>query len=219
MRWFTGSEFTQALSDMHIVKAVPRVIRATLLLLAAGACAPAASVGPPPITRDPSAEYKFYDVVGDSPGALWRSMRESGPPPADGFPALGRTDWNVTWRASWDGAGICQVRNADVRLQTTITLPRWNPPATAPAALVAQWDAFLRALSVHEAGHAEIGSEAARVVRRELERVTAPDCASMNSRTQEAVGRVLEDFRAGNRSYDAQTRHGVTQGAVWPPRS
>jgi predicted secreted Zn-dependent protease len=162
-------------------------MRATLLLLAAGACAPAASVGPPPITRDPTAEYKFYDVMGDSPGALWRSMRELGPPPAEGFPALGRTDWNVAWRASWDGAGICRVRNSDVRLQTTITLPQWKPPATAHAALVAHWEAFLRALSGHEAGRAEIGSEAARVVQRELERVTAPNCAFMNSRMREAV--------------------------------
>ncbi|HEX8832255.1 MAG TPA: DUF922 domain-containing protein, partial [Longimicrobium sp.] len=150
---------------------------ANLLLLVAGACAPAAPVAPPPITRHPTAEYKFYDVVGDSPGALWRSMRESGPPPAEGFPALGRTDWNVAWRATWDGAGICRVRTADVRLQTTVTLPRWNPPETAPAALVTQWNTFLGALSVHEAGHAELGSEAARTVRRELERVTAPDCA------------------------------------------
>lgn len=210
-----GPSSTRRPPNVRLTRGAPRVN--ALVLLALGACAPAAAPGPS-FTRAPSAEYKFYDVAGDSPGALWLSMRESGPPPAEGISALGRTDWNVTWRARWDGADICRVRNTDVRLQTTITLPRWNPAGTAPAALVAQWDAFLRALSIHEAGHAELGSEAARSVRRELERVTAPTCASMNSRAQEAVDRVLQEFRARNRLYDERTRHGATQGAVWPPR-
>jgi predicted secreted Zn-dependent protease len=132
--------------------------------------------------------------------------------------AFGRTTWNVTWRAQWSGAPQCRVTLAEVQLRTRVTLPRWTPPAGAPPALVAQWGTFLRALAVHEAGHAAHGAEAAREVRRELERVVMPSCGMMQLRTRDVAEAILERYRARTRDYDVQTRHGATQGATWPPR-
>jgi predicted secreted Zn-dependent protease len=188
------------------------------LLALAAACAPAGrTAGPAPVVeRRPAAEYVFYDVSGENPRSLWESMRASRPGELGGY--YGRTEWNVTWRARWDGAGSCRVRTADVQLTMRITLPRWTPPPGASAELVAQWETFLRALSKHEAGHADIGASAARDVRRALHSVTAPSCGMMESRTRMAVEQVLNDYRERNRQFDTRTRHGTTEGAVWPPR-
>lgn len=194
----------------------PNPILAAVLLMAA--CAPAERPArpEPAVVRRPSAEYVFYDVTGDTPAVLWESMRAERPGDLGSY--FGRTEWNVTWRASWTGAGPCRVRTADVRLTMRIILPRWTPPPGAPPGLVSRWEAFMRALSEHEAGHADIGASAEREVRRTLEAVTAPDCAMMESRTRLAVQQVLDDYRERNRQFDLRTRHGATEGAVWPVR-
>jgi predicted secreted Zn-dependent protease len=206
-------------SDRLPIPSLPNTFIAAALLLAAAACAPAERpAGPEPVVvRRPSAEYVFYDVTGDTPTALWESMRAERP--GDLGTYFGRTEWNVTWRASWEGAGLCRVRTADVRLTMRIILPRWTPPPGASPELVTRWEAFLRALSEHEAGHADIAASAEREVRRALEAVTAPSCAMMESGTRLAAQRVLDDYRERNRQFDTRTRHGATEGAVWPPRA
>jgi predicted secreted Zn-dependent protease len=77
----------------------------------------------------------------------------------------------------------------------------------------------MRALSLHEARHVDIAVEAVRGVRREVEAVSGLSCAGMESRTREAAERVLTAQREQDRQYDLRTRHGVTEGAVWPPSS
>jgi predicted secreted Zn-dependent protease len=114
---------------------------------------------------------------------------------------------------------MCRVRSADVQLTTHITLPQWAPPTDAPPELVALWDAFIRALSLHEARHADNAAAAARAVRRELEATSAPSCGMMEGRTSMAASRGLAEHRDRDRAYDERTRHGTTEGAVWPPRA
>jgi predicted secreted Zn-dependent protease len=84
---------------------------------------------------------------------------------------------------------------------------------------MAQWDAFMRALSLHEARHVDIAAAGARAIRREIEGISAPSCAGMDIRTRAAAERVLTAHREQDRQYDRRTRHGMTEGAVWPPRS
>lgn len=191
------------------------------LLAALGACTPAERpAGPEPaLVRRASAEYVFYDVGGDTPGRVWASMREGSANTLGTTRTFGRTEWEVTWRARWEGPGMCRVRSAEVQLTTRITLPRWVPPSDAPAELAALWNAFIRALSLHEARHADNAAAAARALRRELEAASAPSCGMMDGRTRTAASQVLEEYRERDRAYDERTRHGTTEGAVWPPRT
>lgn len=186
-------------------------------LLVVGGCAPAKAPAGATIPRAANAEYVFYDVTGSTPAELWSSMRAAAPL-AGQQPAYGLTSWNVTWRTRWGGTGQCRVTFADVQLQMRVTMPRWTPPADASPELVAQWETFIRALAVHEAGHASRAAEAARQVRRALEGVSMPTCGMMELRTRAVAEQVLNQHRARDRDYDAQTRRGATQGAIWPPR-
>jgi predicted secreted Zn-dependent protease len=194
-----------------------RVVGA-LALVSTAACAEPRTADAPVPPRRAAAEYVTYDVQGSTPGELFTAMRRDGPRAPGEAPSYGRTEWMVTWRARWAGSGPCRVQNVDVQLRTRIILPRWVQPPDAPAGLVERWNAFMAALSEHEVGHADIAASAARQVRREVERVTSPTCAGMEPLTQAAAERVLEEHRRRNLEYDRRTRHGLTQGAVWPPR-
>lgn len=189
-------------------------------LMVLGACAqPAALGGPTPVevVRRAAAEYAFYDVSGATTAALWASMRE-GSARTLGGPYFARTEWTVTWRARWGGTGVCRVSSADVRLAARVTLPSWAPPADAPQELVGQWNAFVRALSLHEARHVDIAAAAVRGVRREVEAISAPTCSGIEALARAAAERVLTAHREQDRQYDQRTRNGATEGATWPPR-
>lgn len=194
----------------------------TLALVLLATCMGCTGVRPPAgpasaLVRRAPANYVFYDVSGDTPAAVWASMREGSIRTLGGH-HFARTEWNVTWRARWGGAGTCRVSSTDVQLTAQVTLPRWTPPVNAPPELVAAWATFMHSLSLHEARHVDIAARAARDLRREVEAVTGAGCAGMDARTRTAAERVLTAQREQSRQYDLRTRHGATEGAVWPPR-
>lgn len=117
------------------------------------------------------------------------------------------------------GGSPCRMRSADVRATIVVSMPRWKVPPDAPPELVEAWNRMLRALSVHEAGHVEHAVVAEREIRRELMALTAPSCSVMELRSRQVAQRLLEEHRMRDRRYDERTRHGRTQGAVWPPRA
>lgn len=186
--------------------------------MALGACArPEGTGGPAPAeVRRGEAAYEFYDVSGTTTAALWASMRE-GSTRTLGGPHFARTEWTVTWRARWGGAGACRVSSVDVQLAARVILPRWNPPADAPPELVGQWNVFMHALSLHEARHVDIAAAAVRGIRREVGAISAPTCAGVDALARAAAERVLTAHREQDRQYDQRTRHGTTEGATWPP--
>jgi predicted secreted Zn-dependent protease len=109
------------------------------------------------------------------------------------------------------------VTSVEVRIPTEVTLPRWDERATANDDLAYRWDRFVSALSVHEAGHVDIGAEAGVEIRRVLTRLEAPDCDGMQRLADRRVERLIEAFSKRDREYDRVTGHGSAQGAVWPP--
>jgi predicted secreted Zn-dependent protease len=193
----------------------PRRRASALACALLAGCGPAAEAGSAgTVVLRPEARYEFYDVEGVTARELAASIRRAAPPSQRG--AIGYTTWNVTWQAEWDG-NPCRVRRADVRATIVVSMPRWNAPPNAPRRLVEEWNRFLVALSVHEAGHVAHGVQAEREVRRTLMAVSAPNCLMMASRTRQAAQWVVDEYRERNRDYDERTRRGFTQGAVWPP--
>jgi predicted secreted Zn-dependent protease len=198
--------------------------RISLLAVAAvlAGCAPSTSAvrerPEPPHPNAPAAAnatFAYYEVSGATAAELWTSMRRQAP--IEGF---GRTRWEVTWSMRWlPTAGVCRATLVQVTLHAEVRLPHWEPGSDAPPELVAQWRTFVENLRSHENGHLEVAVAAAREVERELRRVETPLCASMQGIANQTAERILADFRARDRAYDQRTRHGFTQGAVWPPRA
>lgn len=203
------------------IRARPPLLLACALLAACGASAatPARPRPEPGGVNPPAAAkptFAYYEVTGSSARDLALSMRRLAPPA--GF---GRTLWNVTWAMRWEPAGglgaTCRITAATVTLRTEVRLPHWDPPADASPGLVAQWHRFIESLRVHENGHLEIAVQAQREVERALRRLEAPSCTMMQGVGNQTAERILSELRGRERAYDERTRHGATQGAVWPP--
>ena len=102
-------------------------------------------------------------------------------------------------------------------MRVVFTLPRWaNAEAAAPEVLQ-RWHGYYRALRLHEDGHRDNGIEAAREIERSLRDLPAAEaCAAIDQSASLAAKDILRKYNARDRDYDAQTRHGATQGATLP---
>ncbi|MDB4948669.1 MAG: hypothetical protein JWM27_1318 [Gemmatimonadetes bacterium] len=192
-----------------------------VLVLAAAAlgCAPGREVAPsgaPKLMMRSPGVYHFYRVEGGNARDISRSM-QARRPWRDGSGSTGLTVWNVSWQARWVQAGpTCRAESTDVWLQVDVFLPEWRPRSDAGPQVAADWQAYVAALAVHEAGHVGIASSAASAVSRALDEFSAPACIGMRAHMRAEVERILDEYRGRDRSYDRKTRHGATQGAHWP---
>jgi predicted secreted Zn-dependent protease len=155
------------------------------------------------------AKVETYTVTGDDEDELRQQMNELGPIADDGIRYDAVTRWWVEWEWPTDMFGGCDLENVDVRYSITVTMPYWNPPPETSASLVQKWNRYLEALSEHEKTHVENVTVYVPLVKEAVANAT---CDSANA----AAYAVLDDLRDADRIYDEETRHGNTQGALFP---
>jgi predicted secreted Zn-dependent protease len=183
-----------------------------LAVAVAGLLLQATSVSP---RVDETVEY--YDVTGSSAPELRAVMDRLGPETDDGerFDAL--TIWHVRWRYRYESDGdACAISAFTTSVEIRMTLPRWSFRA-AGSPLAERWDRYIDALVDHERRHADIGVRAAEAIQRQVSALEpASTCALLEETIQEHAERLLDQYRDEEIRYDERTRHGATQGAVFP---
>jgi len=189
-----------------------------LLILGAG-CAtkhpdnPALDAYPPGIVG--STDVVYYDIHGKTARELVDDMRRLGPQGGRYFgEAQSPLRWN--WQTKSDGEG-CRTSSANVIMRSEITMPRWSPPADTAPGLYTQWKTFLSGLETHEIGHKDISARHAREMLTSLRKMSG-FCGSLDTERRRITSGVLTRLREEQLKYDADTRHGATQGAVFPAR-
>jgi predicted secreted Zn-dependent protease len=160
----------------------------------------------------------YYDIDGASAGALRDQIRRLGPKDVSGQPRDALTVWELEW-AYHDApaADGCALRDLQVTLTVTITLPRWKPPATATPGLSESWRTYLEHVKLHEAGHRTIAERTARALFAALAPLRAATCDDLHSLATRTGEEIVAEGRAKNRAYDVQTKHGQTQGVELGP--
>ena len=159
----------------------------------------------------------FYPLVGSTPRQMRALLALLGPMRSGRrFGAF--TDWEIVWRYRHadDGGGrrICAVT---VEVHATITSPRWAPPRTAPAQLVAAWKDYAAAIETHEQGHIAVAVATAEGIRTRLMALrTLPSKTALAHAAEAVAEEELREARAREMSYDQITCHGATQGVVFP---
>lgn len=162
-----------------------------------------------------STDVVYYDVHGRTARELAEDMRRRGPQNGRFF-GEAESPLRWSWRTRADGMG-CRTSSASVVVRSEITLPRWTPPADTAPGLYAQWKTFLAALETHEVGHKNISARNARTMLSALQNLTGL-CNSLDTERRRITDGTLARVREEQSQYDADTRHGVTQGAVFPAR-
>lgn len=165
---------------------------------------------PDPLAAIPGVERIYYDVKGTSPAAIRKDMNGKRPTDMnDGrrVDALGK--WHYRWRWRVNGSGKCDLNSVELTFSGTVTLPRLADEARLSRPVRERWARYYRALLEHEHGHIGYAYAQRDAVLAALKGAT---CETANDAGKAALDRI----RAHDRDYDARTRHGATQGAVFP---
>lgn len=187
-----------------------RLLACTLLL-----ALPALSARAEPTVK---VDTHYYDIRGASAAELRQQMSRLGPPDRDGRRYDAYTKWYVAWRFTYHEDGkSCRIERVTTSADVTYTLPRWKVPRAAAPELTAHWDRYLAALQTHEDGHRDFGVRGAHEVEQQIRALPAHgSCRELEAAANAAGHRVLDKYRAQELAYDRDTRHGATQGAVFP---
>ncbi len=192
------------------------------LMLLSGLLLAACSNAPPANTVVLEREILYYDVTGASAGELREQLDlQRGIEQVDAY-----TDWQIQWRYDYaQGADGCGLESLTVRLDVTLTFPRWTPPGgvsphrpNVPVGeLQERWRAYLAALETHEQGHEKLATQAADEIAADLSSLPPyPSCAELERAADEVGERILQHYRQQELEYDRETEHGATQGARFP---
>jgi predicted secreted Zn-dependent protease len=171
-----------------------------------------------PMAHADDAEIAYYDVVGNSGQELRHQMDTKGPFGEEGKRVDGHTDWKVTWSYQYaPAADGCRITKLGINLSATITLPRWTAGDNASNALLKKWQSYIASLRVHEDGHYSHGVEAADEIKSFGQSFhTSGDCLILAMNFNDKATSIIEKYRAADAAYDADTKHGRTQGAIFP---
>lgn len=190
---------------------------ALLLFVSSTACVtvqkPRAAVLLPPSVWPRDTTIRWYDIEGDTEAELRTQLDARGPEGHDAY-----TTWQVTWRFPFSRTEEgCTTGPVSTDVHINVTLPRWRGPVDERDPLLRRWRRYLDALKEHESGHRETGFRAATDITETLPTLPPlPTCEEAEEAANTAAREVLERYRKLDTDYDGETRHGATQGAVFP---
>src|SRR5690606_37342368 len=137
-----------------------------------------------------------YAITGTTEAEMRSALYEGGPTLQDGRSSIAMTSYqlSVEWKAHNNGA-TCEITQAVVHLDTTYTLPEWQP-----------FSSFVRA---HAAYHGVIAFQrAARLASRIVAGGRWPDCGTMQAWIDTAVDEIYAECEQMQQAFDAE--HGRT---------
>ncbi len=155
-----------------------------------------------------------YDITGATHAELRAQLDALGPEDDSGRHDA-YTKWFVRWAYDYDRSVETQCRLTNVRatVEVKMTLPRW---ANESGALAERWQQYLAALRTHENGHVQNAVDAARFIVVDLQALpVSPDCDSAAVAANAKASESIELAHARDKDYDAETKHGATQGATF----
>jgi predicted secreted Zn-dependent protease len=162
--------------------------------------------------------FDYYGIHGKSAAELRRQMNLLGTEWTDGNTYDAFTRWNVTWHYRYrELAAGCAIESVTTRLDVNYRLPKWIDEPHGSAELRMQWQTYMRALKIHEKGHKNLGLAASRAIETTLlQAAPATTCDDVGRRANQMARRIIDKYVKEEKAYDARTRYGATQGAVFP---
>jgi len=184
------------------------------LIVFALAVLAAASANAAPLLTERHADYT---VTGRSAAEVRGQMDRLGPRSEDGkiYDANTRTElsWQYNYQTSLDG---CRIASTVIGLSVVYVMPRWADYDGAPREVRDSWDRYYGRLTAHEQGHRDVGVQVATDLERDLLDMRRRFCDELGKDAEEMARGSLKTLKDRNREFDARTRHGADEGAVFP---
>ncbi len=163
-------------------------------------------------------KYEYYEVCGCCEKDLKNDLKKKCIRWDDGRKYDSVTNWKLKWKYGYTRAPeACAADSFTVTADITFQVPKWVSTGDAPQPLVKKWDAYIDNLMTHERGHRDMAVEAAADFTNEVAALPpARTCVELDREIhalgQARMKKLLEDQKA----YDAETNHGLSQGAAFP---
>lgn len=159
-------------------------------------------------------EAKYYTVFGRSALEIRRQMAQCSPIQG-GFDAV--THWWYRYGYSYyeKENGLCGVKDVTLVLHITFLFPYWKSD-TNDQQLTAHWNSYFSNLQTHEFGHRDITIQYAQSALSAIQAFPDAPCTNIVQSVNAYADAQLDVIQQKNTSYDMQTGHGETQGAVFP---
>ncbi len=161
----------------------------------------------------------YYRVYGANASQLEQQIKQCAPGgnPDAAAEFTGVTNYSLTWSYAYTSLtnGNCQLSDVKVGLHTATALPEWQPLA-ASTRLANEWQAFIKALAMHEQYHVGLDRLYAAQLTADLTNLAPMSCGRLASAAQSLVQADITTLNQANTDYDTQTDHGATQGAILP---
>ena len=163
-------------------------------------------------------DHEYYEIRGETAEQLRQAMNAQGTVWENGKSYDAFTSWNVTWtferRTGKEG---CYVDSVKTVVRVIHRFPKWKDRFFASNDLQEKWGTYMKALKEHEDGHKDIAVGAAREIEWALAGLDAsPNCEEIRIRANALARGILRKYEEQESAYDALTRFGETQGAVFP---
>lgn len=160
----------------------------------------------------PGTAVRYYDVHGTTGDTIRASLNSIGPTDITGKHNDAITYWEPRWHwdATPDGGG-CDLAHLNFTFAITVTLPRLDADDRdhiSPQVLE-KWGEYMAALIEHETGHVKHAYEHSQDIANAI-RSSSCDGADAAGKAQ------VRELMKFDTDYDSETRHGETQGVMFP---
>ena len=169
----------------------------------------------PPVVTE---KNEYYEIRGNSEKDLRKQMLQNGCTWDDGRKYDSVTSWSWTWDYGTDHAAqTCSVDDFSVALEIHYRFPKWVRTGDVSPPLVDKWDGYMQKLTMHEQGHRDRAVDAAAEFTRAVARLpNTLSCTERDHRVRALSHETMAQLNAAQQEYDRDTRHGATQGALFP---
>jgi predicted secreted Zn-dependent protease len=226
----SGSLSVQSL--FRVTKRMRAMITVTLLLLISGAAPGAENTQNFNSTGTNPSEFprikvlrplinervEFYEISGECEADLRNGMKDKGCAWKDGKKYHSLTSWSLKWDYDYIRTPqTCTVRSFQPVIDISTRYPKWAMTGNPPTELRGKWDRFMASLITHEEGHRDMVVEAVSEVEFSVMRILPQvTCADLDREISKICRSRMQQLDEDSIAYDAETKHGLKQGAVFP---
>jgi predicted secreted Zn-dependent protease len=159
--------------------------------------------------------FEYYDIDGASPDELRAQMKRNGTTWNDGRVYAALTTWDIRYHYDITGTdGTYRLSSIGTDVSIIFHMPRLTP-VKAGEQLSLSWNNYLEHLKTHEFGHRDIAVDTAREIYQSLAALGSfSSKTELDNEAKSLIKARFKHLKEAQIDYDAQTHHGIKQGAV-----
>jgi predicted secreted Zn-dependent protease len=176
--------------------------------------APDANIEINGVNQTPTTKI-YYTVYGNNESQISSQLHSCSPLKSGSDHFAASSEYSINWAFTYkqNELGLCTISKATVGLSVLEKYPSWVNLNNDPA-LQNKWNLFMANLIEHEEGHARLDRQYAEKIHSDLLLLPAQSCDTITATAYSKANARVNELNRAHDTYDNDTDHGHTQGAV-----